>query len=110
MRVPVSLFVLALLILISCEEDPVTPDIEIPDGYSLLWQDEFRGSSINMAHWSFQTGDGTDYNLPAGWGNNELQNYTTDEANAGIEQDGDDGVLRITAIDLGEEIIPQQGS
>jgi beta-glucanase (GH16 family) len=55
----------------------------------LVWSDEFDGSSVDNARWDFQTGTGTDYNLPAGWGNNELQYYRRE--NAGIE----DGMLAI---------------
>ena len=52
---------------------------------TLVWSDEFNGSSINTTNWTFETGAG-------GWGNNELQNYT-DGDNASIE----DGKLIITA-------------
>jgi beta-glucanase (GH16 family) len=45
------------------------------------------------------TGDGTDYGLPPGWGNNEKQYYTSDPANSGITKDEDsESVLFIEAI------------
>lgn len=37
--------------------------------YTLIWSDEFDGSALNMADWTYETGN-------HGWGNNELQNYT----------------------------------
>jgi hypothetical protein len=49
-----------------------------PPGFSrLVWSDEFNGSSINAANWGFDLGGG-------GWGNNELQNYTSRPENARI--------------------------
>ncbi|MHC5185545.1 MAG: glycoside hydrolase family 16 protein [Planctomycetota bacterium] len=41
--------------------------------YQLVWSDEFDGTSLNTANWSYQDGDGCP-NL-CGWGNNELQYY-----------------------------------
>lgn len=38
-------------------------------GYSVAWQDEFSGSSLDLSSWGFDVGGG-------GWGNNELQYYT----------------------------------
>lgn len=37
-------------------------------GKTLVWQDEFNGSSLDLNAWTFETGAG-------GWGNNELQYY-----------------------------------
>lgn len=47
------------------------------DGYTLVWNDEFNGSSIH-SDWVFEVGDGCP-NL-CGWGNNELQYYRTQNA------------------------------
>jgi hypothetical protein len=50
-----------------------------PPGFpTLVWSDEFSGSSINTANWGFDLGNG-------GWGNNELENYTNRPENARIE-------------------------
>lgn len=38
--------------------------------YSLVWSDEFNGSKLDESVWNYNTGGG-------GWGNNELQYYTT---------------------------------
>lgn len=47
--------------------------IPVYDGYELVWSDEFDGSSLNPANWSYDIGNG----CPdlCGWGNNELQYY-----------------------------------
>lgn len=55
-------------------------------GMELMWQDEFEGSSIDMANWNHETGNN-------GWGNNELQNYTSSSANSYVS----DGKLVIEA-------------
>ena len=58
-----------------------------PPGFSrLVWSDEFNGTSINTANWTFETGGG-------GWGNNELENYTSRPENARISN----GMLVIEA-------------
>ena len=43
-------------------------------GFDLVWQDEFDGTEISDC-WTHETGD-------HGWGNNELQNYTTSSSNS----------------------------
>jgi len=45
-------------------------------GYTLLWSDEFSGSSLNTADWNYETGNGS-----GGWGNNELEYYTNSPKN-----------------------------
>lgn len=40
-----------------------------PVGYTLVWSDEFDGTSIDTANWNHEIGG-------HGWGNNELQYYT----------------------------------
>jgi beta-glucanase (GH16 family) len=44
-------------------------------GYTLAWSDEFSGNSINTQNWNFEAGGG-------GWGNNELEYYTSRSQNA----------------------------
>jgi beta-glucanase (GH16 family) len=44
----------------------------VPTGYGLLWSDEFNGTKIDTANWSFDTGVGN----PPGWGNAEAEYYT----------------------------------
>lgn len=64
----------------------------IPGGpLTLVWSDEFNGADLDPDVWLSQTGDGTDFGLPPGWGNNELQYYQAE--NAVVEN----GLLKITA-------------
>ncbi len=58
---------------------------------SLVWSDEFDGDTLDLNTWFIQTGDGTDFFLPAGWGNNELQYYQPDNITVA------NGVLTIEA-------------
>lgn len=46
------------------------------EGYSLVWQDEFNGTTLDQSAWSFENGDGCP-NI-CGWGNNELEYYRPD--------------------------------
>lgn len=48
-------------------------------GMELVWSDEFDGPFINPANWTYDLGAN-------GWGNQELQNYTNDDANSYIDQ------------------------
>jgi beta-glucanase (GH16 family) len=59
-----------------------------PDGWELVWSDEFdgpAGSPPNPANWTPEIGDGTVNQIP-GWGNDERQYYTDDPAN--VRHDG----------------------
>jgi beta-glucanase (GH16 family) len=55
-------------------------------GMTLLWADEFEGTSVNESDWTFEIGNGSN-----GWGNQELEFYRKE--NASIES----GNLVITA-------------
>jgi beta-glucanase (GH16 family) len=48
--------------------------------WNIVWSDEFNGTSINTNVWTFETGNGCP-NL-CGWGNNELEYYTSRTNNA----------------------------
>ncbi len=63
------------------------------DAWELVWEDEFEGTALDAGNWSAQTGNGTAYGLPAGWGNNELQYYTNFSENIVVS----DGTLKIIA-------------
>jgi beta-glucanase (GH16 family) len=69
-----------------------------PQGWRLVWQDEFDGAAIDTTRWAFDLGrgflaaDGT--TVVDGWGNNELQCYTRDTSNAAVR----DGRLHIRAV------------
>jgi beta-glucanase (GH16 family) len=58
-------------------------------GYSLVWSDEFNGTSLDQNVWSFETGNGS-----GGWGNNELEYYTSRPNNLTFQ----DGKLIIHAL------------
>lgn len=56
---------------------------------TLVWNDEFDGTSLNTANWVYDTGTGS-----SGWGNNELQYYTDRTQNVAVTG----GKLEITAL------------
>ena len=61
-----------------------------PAGWSLVWSDEFdepAGTPPNPANWSYEIGDVTP-DGKNGWGNEELQYYTDDPANAATDGNG----------------------
>jgi beta-glucanase (GH16 family) len=70
MQKPLLMFLLPLVLLSSCNsQDTKEPEIIPPDGYELVWNDEFNYEGLpNPAKWDYDTGN-------HGWGNNELQNY-----------------------------------
>jgi beta-glucanase (GH16 family) len=52
-----------------------------PEDWRLVWSDEFdgpRGSAVDSSKWSFDIGGN-------GWGNNELETYTSRAANSHLE-------------------------
>lgn len=51
---------------------------------TLVWRDEFNGPSIDRSRWTYDVGDGCQIGL-CGWGNSELQYYTSRPENARIE-------------------------
>jgi beta-glucanase (GH16 family) len=66
--------------------------------WKLVWSDEFDGKDIDRSKWDFDLGNGF-YNYEAnqwirGWGNDELQYYTREPANAFVK----DGMLHIRAL------------
>lgn len=44
--------------------------------YQLIWSDEFNASSLDLNKWTPEIGQGN-----WGWGNNELQYYTSNTSN-----------------------------
>jgi len=58
--------------------------------WQLVWNDEFSGDSIDPTHWTFDIGTGPPY---PGWGNNELEYYTSRTNNAYVAG----GLLHIVA-------------
>lgn len=60
------------------ENTQATATLQNPGTYALVWSDEFNGTTLNTNDWNYETGGG-------GWGNNELQNYTSGTNNAYLE-------------------------
>jgi len=57
-------------------------------GWQLLWSDDFSGNTINTNNWIFDSGNGN-----GGWGNRELEYYTSRPENVYVA----DGMLHIVA-------------
>lgn len=72
------------------QEGKPAPDIEAPEGYALVWNDEFDEGSTPSSDWWYETGAG-------GWGNNELQNYVSGAKDGEQLAAVKDGILSITA-------------
>ncbi|MDQ6812669.1 MAG: family 16 glycosylhydrolase [Bacteroidota bacterium] len=71
----------------SLKIDKATAFLQNPGfDYQLVWKDEFDSNALNTKDWNYETGGN-------GWGNNELQNYTSGTNNAYIES----GMLVIEA-------------
>ncbi|MCQ2516545.1 MAG: family 16 glycosylhydrolase [Saccharofermentans sp.] len=75
--------------LINQVADEDVPEIE---GYSLLWHDEFNGTTLNESIWNRELRE-------PGWTNNELQEYTDSEENIYVQ----DGCLVLRAIQTIDE-------
>lgn len=76
-----------LVVSCSAPESMVSPTpIEAPAGWHMVWHDEFDGTAIDPANWTFDLGAG-------GWGNGEAEYYTARPENARLEN----GLLVIEA-------------
>jgi beta-glucanase (GH16 family) len=58
-------------------------------GWKLVWNDEFDSNAIDTNNWAFDTGNGA-----GGWGNRELEYYTSRSQNAFVSN----GLLHIVAV------------
>ncbi len=74
------------------EEEPEKPDGYAPEGYSLVWSDEFDNTSNGLPDnkWWFETGNN-------GWGNNEPQYYIDRVLGNDTVAKVQNGMLTITA-------------
>jgi beta-glucanase (GH16 family) len=57
---------------------PEPMPIDPPEGYELVWSDEFDGDTIDLNNWTYDIGGW-------GWGNGEAQFYTDRPENARVE-------------------------
>jgi beta-glucanase (GH16 family) len=98
MRVRFSVSGLLLWTMVACgasTQGTTEPEVPVdqPEDtgvWTLVWQDEFDGTSLDGTKWSVMYGDGCDLGI-CGWGNGELQWYQ----DRNLVVDG--GVLTITA-------------
>lgn len=71
---------------------------QVPAGWTLVWNDEFDGDTVDATKWDFDLGNGFyDYqhqSWVAGWGNEELQFYTREPSNVFVK----DSALTIRAL------------
>ena len=75
-----------------------TPDMVVPDGYELDWNDEFdKDGKPSGTEWWYETGGG-------GWGNNEEQVYVAGSKNGTDLAFISDGTLKIQTRRIGTEI------
>ncbi len=68
-------------------------NVEVSDGYDLIWSDNFNNNQLNQEYWSRVIGNGHAQGIP-GWGNNEQQFYSNNSNNLYVE----DGCLKVTAL------------
>jgi beta-glucanase (GH16 family) len=59
--------------------------IGITHAQSLVWQENFDAATINPTTWTYDFGNGCERDASCGWGNSELQYYTSRTDNARIE-------------------------
>lgn len=59
-----------MLVCLAAEVNSGGAGSDIGDGLTLVWEDNFNGSSLDERVWNYETGTGV-----SGWGNNEKQYY-----------------------------------
>lgn len=67
---------------------PADPTIKVPDGYELVWNDEFAGDRLNSGDWTHEVQN-------SGWVNNELQNYVNGSFDGKPVTEVGNGTLKI---------------
>jgi beta-glucanase (GH16 family) len=79
-------------------EGPAAVPQKAPAGWKLAWSDEFDGAQVDKTKWAFERGSGATDPITntflAGWGNNELEFYTSRPENVYLK----DGMLHIRAV------------
>lgn len=75
-------------------------DIVVPDGYRLVWNDEFDDKTTDSpdeSKWFYETGNN-------GWGNDEIQNYIHGKKDGISCAEVKNGILKIIAQKIGDEV------
>ena len=85
---------MALLAITSCKQEPA---IVAPEGYELVWHDEFEEGTTLSEDWIHEV-------KPSGWVNHELQNYVDGEYNGQRVTEISDGKLKIHCFKDGDKI------
>lgn len=86
-----ALTVISSAVFVSCEVDETQTVATLNN---LVMSDEFDIDGAPDSNlWTYDLGNGTAQGLPAGWGNNELQTYTSNAENVEVQN----GLLVITA-------------
>ena len=91
----------ALICLASCKSPQTANNpIPTPEGYALVWQDEFDGTAPlpDESKWWYETGN-------HGWGNRELQNYIAGVRGTDTCAVVKDGILSIHLKQVGDEVL-----
>ena len=71
---------------------------EAPDGYSMVWHDEFNtGTQLDKSDWTYEV-------QPSGWVNNELQNYVAGDIDGNPVTEIVDGHLNINCFKYGSKV------
>lgn len=84
----------------AAKPEMATGDIVVPEGYRLVWHDEFDDKSKDMPntdHWYYETAE-------PGWVNNELQTYIAGKKGDIQTSEVSHGTLKIRAIKDGDRI------
>ena len=80
-------------------QEPTQITNYVPQGYSLVWQDEFEDSHMpDTKKWWYETGK-------SGWGNNEIQNYIAGANGTDTCALITNGILKITAKKKGSDVL-----
>ncbi len=80
-------------------KEEVDPTIVAPEGYSLVWNDEFDATAVDTGKWRFE-------NWAPGHVNNELQRYVAGGVlNGNYTAFIEDGILKIRAMKVDGQVI-----
>jgi beta-glucanase (GH16 family) len=86
-----ALTIISSAVFVSCDADETQTVATLNN---LVMSDEFDIDGVpDSSLWTYDLGDGTLQGLPVGWGNNELQVYTSNSENVEVQN----GLLVITA-------------